>query len=304
MIKKEQILKKGKMLPDRRYKKLNIFLLFLYNYLWHLFFVKTWPYLIKKYKTKTDLIKMITTPILIMAFIIPYIFYTILYIKKIPFFEKYKVNSEKWPWEKNKKIFKSKIKKTIILISINLLIGTIFTTFLNQITNISILEMPSFLTHMIQFFLCGITTSFFFYWSHRFLHLNFIYKKIHKIHHEFYNTIIFAATYAHPFELIVGNILPKFMIVFILGKYLHITTFYCYFFSSIIRTNEEHSGYEFPISFTNWNPFDGDSSFHNFHHFRNIGNYGAYLMIWDRIFRTDCYYREYIQDCKIKGVVN
>ena len=301
--KMRKIPKKKLPLPDQRYKLLNITLLLLFNYLYHLFFTKTWPYLKKTYPSKKELTKIITIPILILAFIIPYAFYTFLYIKKIPFFENFKVNSEKWPWEKNKKLFKKKLKKTIALITLNILIGLITTTILNHLTKISISKMPTFQIHLTNYFLCGITTSFFFYWSHRFLHLPFIYKKIHKIHHEHSNTIVFAATYAHPIELIFGNIMPKYMICFILGRYLHISTFYCYFFTSVVRTNEEHSGYEFPVSFTNWNPFDGDSSFHNFHHFKNVGNYGAYLIIWDRIFRTDCYYREYLQGLKEKGKV-
>jgi sterol desaturase/sphingolipid hydroxylase (fatty acid hydroxylase superfamily) len=284
---------------DKRYRFLNFCLLILYNYLFYSIYKIIWPGILEQNLEKEKIYQMISLPLFFLGFIIPYIFYSILYIKKIPFFEQYKVNAEPWPWEKEPN-FRTKFKKTLILITINFGIGIIFTNILNRYIKLRIVDYPDFLTHLLHFFLCALTTSFYFYWSHRFLHIPYLYKKIHKIHHEYYNTIIFTTTYAHPLEFIIGNVLPKYMFVFMMGSHLHVMTFYCYFLASIILTNEEHSGYEFPISFVNWNPFEGNSDFHNFHHFKNIGNYGGFLFIWDKIFKTDCYYKEYLKNKKFK----
>jgi sterol desaturase/sphingolipid hydroxylase (fatty acid hydroxylase superfamily) len=45
-----------------------------------------------------------------------------------------------------------------------------------------------------------------FYFSHRTLHTPWFYKKFHKVHHEFYNTVCISSEYAHPFEFLIGNV--------------------------------------------------------------------------------------------------
>ncbi len=47
---------------------------------------------------------------------------------------------------------------------------------------------PSHLEIVISIIFCMLTEDFTFYFSHRFLHLPFIYPYIHKVHHEHYNT--------------------------------------------------------------------------------------------------------------------
>lgn len=50
--------------------------------------------------------------------------------------------------------------------------------------------------------------DFAFYWSHRMLHTPYLYKKVHKVHHEFNNTVSIAATYAHPVEYFLAIYYP------------------------------------------------------------------------------------------------
>ena len=38
-----------------------------------------------------------------------------------------------------------------------------------------------------------LTEDFFFYWGHRLMHLPYLYKRIHKQHHEFKNPVSMAA---------------------------------------------------------------------------------------------------------------
>jgi|LakMenEpi03Aug12_release.lakeMendotaPanAssembly.Ray.scaffolds.fasta_scaffold4459144_1 sterol desaturase/sphingolipid hydroxylase (fatty acid hydroxylase superfamily) len=68
--------------------------------------------------------------------------------------------------------------------------------------------------------------DFFFYWAHRVFHLPYFYKRFHKKHHEFKNTITLAAvklifkTYAHPVENLICNYITSVMGYIALGNYV------------------------------------------------------------------------------------
>ena len=69
-------------------------------------------------------------------------------------------------------------------------------------------SFPSYFEIMGQILFMMIMEDSSFYWGHRLLHTPFFYKRIHKIHHEFNNTISIAAVYAHPLEYLLGNSVP------------------------------------------------------------------------------------------------
>ena len=53
-----------------------------------------------------------------------------------------------------------------------------------------------------------IIEDFLFFFIHKLLHTKYLYKKIHKIHHEYYSPMPLTAFYSHPLEFILSNIVP------------------------------------------------------------------------------------------------
>ena len=58
-----------------------------------------------------------------------------------------------------------------------------------------------------KLFLIVNVSNLLFYWSHRALHIPFIFKNIHYRHHEFIEPVGAAALYAHPVEHLISNTL-------------------------------------------------------------------------------------------------
>lgn len=122
------------------------------------------------------------------------------------------------------------------------------------------------LKHFGVFLLCEEVMFFYAHWA---LHQPIFYSKIHKIHHQFTAPIALAAIYAHPAEVILGNIIPM-----ITGPILcktHVLTYMLWTVVGIVGTSVHHCGYRFPWTL----PFDHQPEFHDYHHeFFNRGNYG------------------------------
>jgi sterol desaturase/sphingolipid hydroxylase (fatty acid hydroxylase superfamily) len=112
-----------------------------------------------------------------------------------------------------------------------------------------------------------------------------MYKRIHKIHHEHKITTSIAAIYAHPLEYLIGNAIPATLGPFMLGRRMHMSSYFAWGIWRIAEAVQGHSGYDFT-----WNPYrfihlTSDGKEHAFHHSENIGNYSG--SIWDLIFGTN-----------------
>jgi len=125
--------------------------------------------------------------------------------------------------------------------------------------------------------------DFAFYWSHRFLHLDFIYPYIHKIHHEYIHTVSVASEFCHPIEFLFGNVLTTNIGPLILGKNVHYATFLMWIILRLGETSDGHSGYEFSWSPYRLLPFSGSAEYHNFHHLNSKGNYSSFFTYWDKL---------------------
>lgn len=126
----------------------------------------------------------------------------------------------------------------------------------------------------------------YFYWTHRLLHWQPLYRSIHIRHHKSTNPSPFAAFSFHPIEAFIQIGLFPFL-AFLLP--LHI---YAIFITVILITLINimgHLGYEiYPKGFTR-NKFGGvfnASTHHNMHHQYFHCNYGFIFSHWDRLMNT------------------
>lgn len=222
------------------------------------------------------------------------LFYGPIYYFNIPFFMQYKVNTVPWPWEQDPESWPRLLKKAIRSYIFNqMVLGILFIYLILPFlaTDFS-LNLPSFSTFLRHIFISVCLEDFFFYFSHRLLHLPFFYKRIHKIHHEFNNPINIFNVHTHWVEFIIGNMIPLFGSAMALGRHMHISTLIGFICFRLGESNEVHSGFEFPWSPYKILPISNDSAFHNYHHIKNIGNYGTFFTFWDWYFGTSNRYNK------------
>lgn len=128
---------------------------------------------------------------------------------------------------------------------------------------------------------CIVIQDTVFYWSHRALHTKWLFRTIHRRHHDFRYVRGLAAEYAHPVELIVNTI------SIVIGPILlaaHPVTFMAWIAIRMVETVEAHSGYA----------FTGVASRHAYHHlYAARGCLGSFFGIWDRLMGTDAHWRQW-----------
>lgn len=140
----------------------------------------------------------------------------------------------------------------------------------------SVYYVPSstaFYGYMLAAMLCHDT---WFYHAHRLLHNKYLYKRIHKKHHEWTSPIAAASIYANPIEHFLTGILGPSLGIILTAAPLPVM--WVWFSWIIIQTQNDHSGYHFPLVFS--------PEMHDFHHLRFHTCYG-WLPFWDWLYGTD-----------------
>ena len=126
----------------------------------------------------------------------------------------------------------------------------------------------------------------YFYWSHRWLHSKWAFKKIHYIHHLSKVPTPFDSHCFHWFEGILQII---FIYPIVIWVPMHPWTFVLYMAITHFFAAWGHFNYEL-MPLKTWNAWWGSwvttSTHHNYHHKFNNGNLALYFKFWDKKFGT------------------
>ena len=167
---------------------------------------------------------------------------------------------------------------TVILNAVVMLIAV----YLWKINWIELNDFKTFSSVIIEIICIIIAMDLLMYCFHYLAHLPFMYKILHRKHHEHVSTNWLSLFVLHPFETLGFGLMM-------------ITVFMCYNFSfvsistyliiNLIWGTIGHLNREF---FPKWTDklFLGTTKFHNQHHLNESYNFGFYTSIWDHIFRT------------------
>lgn len=252
----------------------------------------------KEEMTYNQVIQNIFNPFTLALAIWLNVFYITIYYLEHPFFEQFKVNKIDWPWKENPKHFKRILPGAIKAYLINSVSFFFYMLALGIFAQpaLSLNKLPSFGKYVYQIFMCILLEDFFFYWGHRLLHHPLLYARVHKKHHEFYNTIHISCIDTHWFEFLASNIIPLFSSIFVLKGQIHMVTFMSFFWIRVSNTHGGHSGYDFPWVGGKEIPGTMDSAYHSFHHLKNVGNYASFFRFWDTLFGTNKYYLDSLEE--------
>lgn len=129
------------------------------------------------------------------------------------------------------------------------------------------------------FLLIPFWESFYFYWIHRLIHIPFLYKHIHAVHHRNINVGPWSGLSMHPAEhaIYLGSVL----IHFVVGAHpLHIIFHLQYYTLTAVTT---HSGFQ-GLVIKDKNRLALGTFHHQMHHRYFECNYGSLEIPWDKWF--------------------
>ena len=140
--------------------------------------------------------------------------------------------------------------------------------------------------YLLSFVLVFFFHDTYFYWTHRLMHHQRLYKYFHKIHHLSVNPSPFAAFAFHPLEamveagvfLLIPLILPvHWSVVFLFSLFSLFMNVYAHIGFGLFKPERIR---RFPLNLAS------HSTHHSWHHRFQKGNYGFYLQFWDRAMGT------------------
>lgn len=168
----------------------------------------------------------------------------------------------------------SSLKKMFKNLSINTLVGIGICWVCAEIHGRGIApvkftaEMDGKMTVCLQILLTILINEIMFFYGHWAMHANkWLYKNIHKIHHEFQSPCAFTAIYCHPLELLIADFIPLGFGLFFFNTHIHTTAVWIVF--AVLGTQTHHCGFRWP-----WAGTDHQPDFHDLHHEKFNGNYG------------------------------
>jgi sterol desaturase/sphingolipid hydroxylase (fatty acid hydroxylase superfamily) len=152
-------------------------------------------------------------------------------------------------------------------------------------------ELPEWSTIVGHFLGMLLGCDALFYWTHRLLHANgWLYRNVHKQHHEFKATTVWASEYFGVIDMLM-NILPGVIPAIVMNSHFMVLML----FTGVRQwqTVQSHAGFDLPFDILNRGVFSGGARRHDFHHSHNVGCYGDWMPFWDYIMGTDVQYQAY-----------
>lgn len=114
-----------------------------------------------------------------------------------------------------------------------------------------------------------LTNEILFFYGHWLLHSNYLYGRIHKVHHEFKSPCALAAIYCHPVELVISDFIPLASGIICFNHNLYAAAVFTTF--AVLGTQTHHCGFRWP-----WIPGHANQpDFHDYHHEKFNCNYGS-----------------------------
>lgn len=215
-------------------------------------------------------------------------------------FQKFKSNPYPWPWASSPKHIvpwtRLRLQSLKYLFINHFVVAPTLAVIFAEEHDMRSSTIPSGLMLCAQFIFCMAVEDTAFYWAHRLLHESkFLYRHVHKIHHQFNVSASWASEYSHFVEYII-NIVAMYVPVFLWPA--HSYTLFAWVAWHTLEPIDAHCGFDFPWSPWRLLPMQSTSSTHDFHHSSNCGNYGSYFTWWDRIMGTDAkFYEAYYPEC-------
>lgn len=148
---------------------------------------------------------------------------------------------------------------------------------------------PSFSTIIGQLVIFFLIEDAWHYWGHRALHIPYLYKRIHKMHHKYAAPFGIAAEYAHPVEVAftgLGTVGGPILYAYLFGN-LHLLTVLLWLIARLFQAVDAHSGYDFPWSLRHFLPIWAGADHHDDHHKYFTGNYASSFRMWDYFLGTE-----------------
>jgi sterol desaturase/sphingolipid hydroxylase (fatty acid hydroxylase superfamily) len=127
----------------------------------------------------------------------------------------------------------------------------------------------------------------YFYWTHRLMHLPYIFRPVHRTHHRSRTPTAWAAYEFSPAEALVQAL---FVPLFTWWFPIYWLVFVVFLLHMIFRVVQIHCGMELMPRGVIDRPLLGlltTTTHHDLHHRRMSGNYGLYFTWWDRLMGTE-----------------